>query len=86
VLWLELSPDKAAGMRTIYTTLGLALIVTIPLAFLIPDAARERRQATLAKAAVAKAAVRDQTADGSRASAEEEPASVSGLPPSRGAI
>jgi EmrB/QacA subfamily drug resistance transporter len=86
VVALSLSPDKAAGMRTIYTTLGLALIVTIPLAFLIPDAARERRQATLAKAAVAKAAVRDQTADGSRASAEEEPASVSGLPPSRGAI
>jgi len=45
VVALSLSPDKAAGMRAIYTTLGLALIVTIPLAFLIPDSARERRQA-----------------------------------------
>src|SRR5205823_7547289 len=33
VVALSLSPDKAAGMRTIYTTLGLLLIVTIPLAF-----------------------------------------------------
>jgi MFS family permease len=44
VVALSLSPDKAAGMREIYTVLGLALIVTIPLAFLIPDAARERRR------------------------------------------
>src|SRR5262249_32616559 len=51
VVALSLSPDKAAGMREIYTVLGIALIVTIPLAFLIPDAARERRQATTARAA-----------------------------------
>jgi EmrB/QacA subfamily drug resistance transporter len=44
VVALSLSPDKAAGMRSIYTVLGVALIVTIPLAFLIPDAAREKRQ------------------------------------------
>src|SRR5215217_3901667 len=44
VVALSLSPDKAAGMREIYTVLVLLLIVTIPLAFLIPDAARERRQ------------------------------------------
>jgi Na+/melibiose symporter-like transporter len=44
VVALSLSPDKAAGLREVYTVLGLLLIVTIPLAFLIPDAARERRQ------------------------------------------
>src|SRR4051812_1752800 len=56
VVILSLSPDKAAGMRAIYTPLGIALIVTIPLAFLIPDTARERRQAAGAKeAAVASA-------------------------------
>jgi MFS family permease len=45
VVALSLSPDKAAGIRAVYTTLGLALTITIPLAFLIPDAARERRLA-----------------------------------------
>jgi MFS family permease len=44
VVALSLSSDKAAGMREIYIVLGLLLLVTIPLAFLIPDAARERRQ------------------------------------------
>jgi EmrB/QacA subfamily drug resistance transporter len=44
VVALSLSEDKAAGMREMYTVLALGLIVTIPLAFLIPDAARERRQ------------------------------------------
>jgi MFS family permease len=51
VVALSLSPDKAAGMREIYTTLGLALIVTVPLAFLIPDSARERYRAAVAKRA-----------------------------------
>jgi EmrB/QacA subfamily drug resistance transporter len=45
VVALSLSSDKAAGIREIYTVLGLLLIVTSPLAFLIPDAARERRLA-----------------------------------------
>jgi MFS family permease len=45
VLWLELSPDKAAGMRTIFTVLGLLMLATTPLVLLIPDAARERRLA-----------------------------------------
>jgi EmrB/QacA subfamily drug resistance transporter len=45
VVALSLNSDKAAGIREIYTVLGLLLIVTIPLAFLIPDAARERRLA-----------------------------------------
>jgi MFS family permease len=42
VLWLSLSPDKAAGLRTVFSVLGLLLLVTIPLVFLIPDRARER--------------------------------------------
>jgi hypothetical protein len=45
VLWLELSPDKAAGMRTIFTMLGFLMLATTPLVLLIPDAARERRLA-----------------------------------------
>ena len=44
VVALSLSPDKAAGMREIYTVLALLLLLTIPLAFMIPDAARERRR------------------------------------------
>ena len=44
VVMLSLSPDKAAGLREVYTVLALLLVITIPLAFLIPDAAREKRQ------------------------------------------
>jgi hypothetical protein len=47
VLALELSPDKAAGLRMVFTTLGILLTVTIPLAFLIPDLARERAKASV---------------------------------------
>jgi uncharacterized membrane protein YdfJ with MMPL/SSD domain len=43
VLALELSPDKAAGMRTIYGVLALLLLTTVPLTFMIPDSARARR-------------------------------------------
>lgn len=45
VVWLSLSPDKAAGMRTVFTTLGVLMLATIPLVFLIPDRARERLDA-----------------------------------------
>ncbi|MGE3270239.1 MAG: MFS transporter [Chloroflexota bacterium] len=45
VVALSLSPDKAAGMRMIYSTLGVLLIFTIPLAFLIPDSARAKHRA-----------------------------------------
>jgi EmrB/QacA subfamily drug resistance transporter len=45
VVALSLSPDKAAGIRTVYTTLGILLVFTIPLAFLIPDVARARHRA-----------------------------------------
>jgi EmrB/QacA subfamily drug resistance transporter len=42
VLWLALSPDKAAGLRTVFTLLGFLMLATIPLVWLIPDRARER--------------------------------------------
>ena len=45
VLWLELSPDKAAGMRQIFTMLGFLMLATMPLVFLIPDSARDRLRA-----------------------------------------
>jgi MFS family permease len=48
VVALSISPDKAAGMREIYVVLALLLIITIPLACLIPDAAREKRRAATA--------------------------------------
>jgi EmrB/QacA subfamily drug resistance transporter len=48
VLALQLSPDKAAGMRTIYMVLALLLLTTIPLTLVIPDTARARRRARAA--------------------------------------
>jgi EmrB/QacA subfamily drug resistance transporter len=42
VLALELSPDKAAGLQTVFTVLGFGLLATLPLVFVIPDTARER--------------------------------------------
>jgi EmrB/QacA subfamily drug resistance transporter len=45
VVWLSLSPDKAAGLRTVFTTLSFLMLATIPLVFLIPDRARERHEA-----------------------------------------
>lgn len=44
VLALELSPDKAAGMRTIFAVMAVLLLTTIPLTFAIPDTARARRR------------------------------------------
>jgi EmrB/QacA subfamily drug resistance transporter len=44
VLALELSPDKAAGMRTVYGVLAVLLLTTIPLTLAIPDTARARRR------------------------------------------
>jgi EmrB/QacA subfamily drug resistance transporter len=55
VLWLELSPDKAAGMRTIYAVLALLLVTTVPLTLLIPDSARAKRRAASATAAPVRA-------------------------------
>lgn len=46
VLALELSPDKAAGMRMIFIFVGILLMVTIPLVFFIPDSVRAARTAT----------------------------------------
>ncbi len=45
VLWLALSEDKAAGLQTVFSVLGLLMLVTIPLVLLIPDRARERHRA-----------------------------------------
>jgi MFS family permease len=42
VVWLSLSPDKAAGLRTVFSVLAVLMVLTIPLVFLIPDRARER--------------------------------------------
>ena len=55
VLALELSPDKAAGMRTIYAVLAVLLLTTIPLTFAIPDTARARRRSKAASEAQATA-------------------------------
>jgi EmrB/QacA subfamily drug resistance transporter len=43
VLGLELAPDKAAGLRTIFVILAGLLLVTVPLTLAIPDSARARR-------------------------------------------
>ncbi len=46
VLILDLVPDRAAGMRAIFTgAAGLLAGVVLPLVFLIPDSARERGRA-----------------------------------------
>src|SRR5579884_337830 len=47
VLALEFSPDKAAGLRTIFVAIALVLAAAIPLTLLIPDTARSRYQAQL---------------------------------------
>jgi MFS family permease len=44
VVALELSPDKAAGLRSIFLFLAGLLLLTIPLTFAIPDTARARRR------------------------------------------
>ena len=51
VLWLELSPDKATGLHTVFTSLGALMLITLPLVFLIPDAASDRRR-TAARASL----------------------------------
>ena len=44
VLALSLSPDKRVGMQHIFLALSAGLLITIPLIFMIPDTARERRR------------------------------------------
>ncbi|HZQ98080.1 MAG TPA: MFS transporter [Chloroflexota bacterium] len=44
VLWLEFSPDKGVGVRSVYFALAMLLLFTIPLVFLIPDTADGRRR------------------------------------------
>jgi EmrB/QacA subfamily drug resistance transporter len=51
VLVLELSPDKAAGLRQIFTVMGVLLLATIPLVMIIPDPGRDRALARRREAA-----------------------------------
>jgi EmrB/QacA subfamily drug resistance transporter len=44
VLGLELTPDKANGLRTIFLILSGLLLLTVPLTLAIPDSARARRR------------------------------------------
>jgi hypothetical protein len=44
VVVLELSQDKAAGLRTMFVAYGVLLLVAIPLTFLIPDMPRASRR------------------------------------------
>jgi EmrB/QacA subfamily drug resistance transporter len=79
VLWLALSPDKAAGLQTVFSVLGIMMLVATPLIFLMPDRAWERREAgarieqarTEAEVAAARAA----------AEAGPRPTSLSTTPP-----
>jgi hypothetical protein len=43
VLALTLFPDKGRGLASIYAWLAVPLLLAAPLAFMIPDSARERR-------------------------------------------
>jgi MFS family permease len=43
VVMLELSEDKAAGLRTMFTTYGVLLLAAIPMTLLIPEVARKHR-------------------------------------------
>ncbi|MFN8525075.1 MAG: MFS transporter [Chloroflexota bacterium] len=68
VLWLELSPDKAIGLRQVFAALGVLLLAAGPLLLLIPDTALERRRreqrAAVAGAEADVAAARDRLARG----------------------
>jgi EmrB/QacA subfamily drug resistance transporter len=41
VLALELSPDKAAGLRQVFTVMAIGLLATIPLVLVMPDTGRQ---------------------------------------------
>ncbi|HYY88979.1 MAG TPA: MFS transporter [Chloroflexota bacterium] len=43
VLALQFSPDKAGGLRSVFLAMAILMLATIPLTFIIPDAARSRR-------------------------------------------
>src|SRR5206468_10173591 len=42
VLALELSPDKAGGLRQVFTVMAIGLLATIPLVLVMPDTGRQR--------------------------------------------
>jgi MFS family permease len=84
VVWLALSPDKAAGLRTVFTALGLVMLATIPLVFLIPDRARERLAADArAEAERAEAELAAARAAAERTAAEAVPRAPSPSSPTR---
>lgn len=45
VLTLQFTPDKAAGLRTIFLVMSGVMLAILPLTFIIPDSARRRRLA-----------------------------------------
>jgi MFS family permease len=45
VLALSFFPDQAQGLQEMYLALAAVMLVTVPLAFMIPDTAWERRHA-----------------------------------------
>jgi EmrB/QacA subfamily drug resistance transporter len=54
VLGVELSPDKAAGMRTIFVIIAVVLLTTLLVIFRIPDTARARHIRRRARGAAAR--------------------------------
>ena len=70
VVILELSADKAAGLRMAFTAYGLLLLTAIPLTLLIPDIAREgQRSSTRANDPARSTPPAPDEAGGARASA-----------------
>lgn len=45
VVWLELSPSKAEALHFVFLMLGLIVLATIPIIYMIPDRASERLRA-----------------------------------------
>jgi MFS family permease len=64
VVTLELSADKAAGLRAVFVAYGLLLLVTIPLTFLIPDMPRASRRGGVPAARAATPAESDASPGG----------------------
>ncbi|MCC7371156.1 MAG: MFS transporter [Chloroflexi bacterium] len=72
VLWLALNENKALGMQWMFIALGAIMLLALPLIFLIPDAATERKR-TEARAARERAEA--ELAAARRAPPEPEPES-----------
>jgi MFS family permease len=79
VLWLALNEDKALGLRWTFTTLGSIMLAAMPLCFLIPDGAAERRRG---EARAARERAEAELAAARSARSREGVALSSSLPPS----